>query len=91
MGCETELSILKLATALVFKEGEGAVSSVTLPDADETFEVGTPAVISGWGKTIWGGPLSDVLMAADINIVSDEVIVFISDSFCFSKKSRQKC
>ena len=74
MGCETELSILKLANALVFKEGEGAVSSVTLPEADDTFEVGTPAVISGWGATIWGGPLSDVLMAADVNIVSDEGI-----------------
>jgi hypothetical protein len=71
MSCETILSILKLATPLIFKEGEGAVSSVTLPEADDNFEAGNPAVISGWGSTTLAGSTSNVLMAADVEINSD--------------------
>ncbi len=49
MSCKTHFSILKLVKPLVFRQGEGAVSSVTLPEVGEIFEAGSPAIVSGWG------------------------------------------
>jgi hypothetical protein len=42
-----------------------------LPEAGDEFPAGTAAVVSGWGVTDAGGA-SDVLMAVDVHIDSDE-------------------
>jgi hypothetical protein len=67
----SDICILKLANTLVFREGEGAVSGVILPDPDDSFEIGSLAVVSGWGKN-GNDTTSDVLMAVELKISSDK-------------------
>ncbi|XP_065568687.1 trypsin-1-like isoform X1 [Artemia franciscana] len=64
-----DISILKLNISLNFGV---FVQPVTLPDSMSDIDAGIMATVSGWGSTSSGGPLSNVLQAVEVPIVTDD-------------------
>ncbi|XP_046599054.1 transmembrane protease serine 9 [Neodiprion lecontei] len=62
-----DVGLMQLTSALALST---TVATVTLPSSSYTIDIGTQCTVAGWGKTSYGGTLSETLLYLTVPIVS---------------------
>ena len=78
-----DICLVLLSTPISYNEYVGPIS---LPEPGQEEQSGTLCTVSGWGATVQGGSMTNVLQKVDVPVVEDQGLVAnCSGQACFNK------